>query len=323
MRQRKVAQDQPKSGGGGGGSSSDEYEFGKEAKEKKLKPLFTTIVVLGGALVLVDRTYTLSFDVKINSLLLISLVAIIIMFVTSDPIPQAQAYHNFADQRCLVCCVPNSFDVLSNIPFALVSAFGLDHVYNGSEGIVSKLLKVPPPMFIAPEKEKPLWILYFIGVGLVSIGSGYYHWRPTDARLVWDRLPMTICFMAVLASIIEETTNMVSPLLVVSLVTFGAGSVFYWSVTDDLRPYALVQFYSLALIPLLMLLFPTNYEGAMPNYMLSLLFYVAAKITEAKDKQIFRATGKLVSGHTIKHLLAGVATSLASVILMKRTARVQ
>ena len=132
---------------------------------------------------------------------------------------------------------------------------------------------------------------------------------------------MTIAFMAILSNVIGETIGEAPPVLVITLVSLGVLSVFYWKVTDDLRPYALVQFYSLALLPLLMLLFPSRYTGALPDYMLALLFYVAAKVTEAKDKLIFKATGNRVSGHTIKHLLAGVATALASMMLVRRVPR--
>lgn len=39
------------------------------------------------------------------------------------PLPQNQAYHNFADKRRLMCCT-NSFDVLSNIPFMIIGVYG-------------------------------------------------------------------------------------------------------------------------------------------------------------------------------------------------------
>ena len=42
------------------------------------------------------------------------------------------------------------------------------------------------------------WKVFFIGVFLVGPGSAYYHWAPSNATLVWDRLPMTIAFMGLL-----------------------------------------------------------------------------------------------------------------------------
>jgi hypothetical protein len=43
------------------------------------------------------------------------------------------------------------------------------------------------------------WLLLFAGVSLVSLGSAYCHWNPNDQTLVWDRVPMTIGFMGLLA----------------------------------------------------------------------------------------------------------------------------
>ena len=47
-----------------------------------------------------------------------------------------------------------------------------------------------------------------------------------------------------------------------------------------------------------------------------------AKITEGLDKQIFKLTRGCVSGHTLKHLLSGVATFWGTVILLRRRERI-
>lgn len=35
------------------------------------------------------------------------------------------------------------------------------------------------------------WTCFYIGVAAVAFGSGYYHLKPNDSRLVWDRLPVS------------------------------------------------------------------------------------------------------------------------------------
>jgi hypothetical protein len=35
------------------------------------------------------------------------------------------------------------------------------------------------------------WTCFYIGVAAVAFGSSYYHLKPNDARLVWDRLPVS------------------------------------------------------------------------------------------------------------------------------------
>jgi len=44
----------------------------------------------------------------------------------------------------------------------------------------------------------------FVGVFLTGIGSSYYHLYPDNRTLVWDRLPMTIAFMALFGAIVGE-----------------------------------------------------------------------------------------------------------------------
>jgi hypothetical protein len=51
------------------------------------------------------------------------------------------------------------------------------------------------------------YLVFFIGVGLVGMGSAYYHVNPNNATLVWDRLPMTVSFKALLAMILADTVS--------------------------------------------------------------------------------------------------------------------
>jgi hypothetical protein len=99
------------------------------------------------------------------------------------------------------------------------------------------------------------------------------------------------------------------PLLPLLLVV-GVGSVAYWAYTErvgagDLRLYGLVQFLPIVLIPLLLALFPATYTGA-AGVIGALGWYGAAKAAELLDRPIF-ALGGVVSGHSLKHVLAGVA----------------
>ena len=47
--------------------------------------------------------------------------------------------------------------------------------------------------------------MLFLGIALTGFGSSYYHWDPNDRTLFWDRLPMALSFMAILAIVIGET----------------------------------------------------------------------------------------------------------------------
>jgi hypothetical protein len=109
--------------------------------------------------------------------------------------------------------------------------------------------------------------------------------------------------------------------LLLPLVLLGGVGVVYWHLSEvhaagDLRFYLLVQLYPLAAIPLLMLLFPPRYTRS-ADLIAALLCYLLAKALELLDAQVY-AQGGLVSGHTLKHLVAGLSGWWLLYMVMKR-----
>jgi hypothetical protein len=94
-------------------------------------------------------------------------------------------------------------------------------------------------------------------------------------------------------------------LLFFPLVAAGAGSVIYWLVRDDFRFYFLIQTLAVLAIPLMVALFPPRYTGGR-ELLLAVALYGLAKAFELLDEPIYRL-GHLVSGHTLKHIFAGLA----------------
>ena len=94
-------------------------------------------------------------------------------------------------------------------------------------------------------------IVLFTGLFLTGFGSSYYHWNPNDGTLFWDRLPMTLCFAAILAAVVEERVDArAGAMLLRPLLAIGIFSLLLWRWTDDLRLYAWAQFFPfLALVP--------------------------------------------------------------------------
>lgn len=224
--------------------------------------------------------------------------------IALPPIPQDLAYHAFADRRTLAG-VPNALDVLSNIPFLMVGLWGLFALRRAVPDIV-------------PRMER--WHVWsyrtlFTGLSLTAIGSSYYHLAPDNARLVWDRLPMTVGFMGLLAAMLgERVSARAARALLVPLLALGALSVAVWARTDDLRLYGVVQFGSLAIVLLLLVSYRAPHRDS--HYVgWALAFYGLAKIFEALDAPIYDLGG-IVSGHTLKHLAA--AAGLAPLIVMLR-----
>src|SRR5712692_7268164 len=161
-----------------------------------------------------------------------------------------------------------------------------------------------------PSSERWTYFFFFVGVLLTAFGSAYYHLAPDNARLIYDRLPMAIGFMALLAAVISERvdaqlgTRLLAPLLVL-----GIASVLYWRWTalrghDDLRLYGIVQFGSIAAIVLLASLWPSRFTRGRDVFVIAGL-YGLAKLFEWLDKPIF-ALDNIVSGHTLKHLVAAL-----------------
>jgi hypothetical protein len=213
-------------------------------------------------------------------------------------IPQDPAYHRLADSRAWLG-IPNALNVLSNTGFLLVGALGLAYVADGAS-----------PAFREPGERWP-YVVFFGGLLLTGFGSAYYHWEPGNARLAWDRLPLAITLMGLLAATIAERIGVKSGLwLLGPLVALAAGSVIYWHWTEqrgagDLRLYALVQFYPLVAIPLMLWWLAPRYTRG--GYLLAAAAtYAAAKGPELLDGWILSAT-RVVSGHTLKHLLAALA----------------
>lgn len=227
-------------------------------------------------------------------LLFAIVAAFIVGTALQKPIPQDASYHAFADQRT-VLGVPNFWNVISNLPFLLVGIAGLRALRKGGPN------RPLQPLY-------PAYAVLFMGVSLVAFGSAYYHLTPDNGRLTWDRLPMTLAFMSLLAIVVGER---IDPQLgrrwLPFLLLIGLLSVVYWHVSEvrgngDLRPYLLVQFLPLALIPLIMLLFPS--ASSKTYYIWGMLgAYAAAKVLEVFDRHIFNALG-VVSGHTLKHVIA-------------------
>lgn len=198
------------------------------------------------------------------------------------PIPQDQSYHQFADTRT-VLGIPNVWNVVSNLPFIAVGAVGL-----------------------ARCRDDAATAAIFVGIFLTGFGSSYYHWSPSDGTLFWDRLPMTLAFMAILAGAVEERVNAkAGAILLWPLLALGVFSLLLWRWNDDLRLYAWVQFFPCLALPVMFLLLPPKYTGT-SYWIVAAAFYALAKLLEYFDSSIY-AIGHIVSGHTLKHLAAAAA----------------
>lgn len=223
----------------------------------------------------------------LNGLAAVTLLALLFL----PPIPQPQDYHQFADRQTLFG-IPNFWNVVSNVAFVLVGGWGLLRVRGSMSATV-----------------------FFLGVFLTGFTSSYYHWNPSDAGLFWDRLPMSVAFMAILANVTEERVDArYGAALLWPMVAVGIASLLVWRAYDDLRLYLWVQFFPCLALPLMFWLFPPKYTGTGYWYAAAGL-YLVAKLLEHFDAAILSALG--MSGHPLKHLAA--ATACLAILLAFQT----
>ena len=221
------------------------------------------------------------------------------------PIAQREAYHDFADKRELVG-VRNFWNVASNAAFVIVGAVGLAWCAS---------------RYAQPQSAA--WNALFLAVVLTGFGSAWYHRRPDNATLAWDRLPMTFGFMALFVALAAEHIDAsIERWLLPPALAFGAASVLWWHRTQDLRPYLWAQFAPLLCIPLMLALFPARHTHRGLVFA-GLGLYGLAKVAEAKDGTIFAMTGNRISGHTLKHFLAAAAILALFMMLVLREAIAQ
>lgn len=222
------------------------------------------------------------------------------VIVLLGPVSQDQDYHNFTDQR-LFLGIPNFFDVITNIFFAIVGVAGL--------------------LYLSKNKQKQAywsWMVFFIGTVTVCFTSGYYHWDPGDATLVWDRLSLAVMFMSLVVAVLSEhIDSRFDKLLLGPMVLIGLLGVIYWAIFNDLRFYIWIQLTPMILIPVLLIFYASKYSST--RYLwLTFIFYLLAKIVEIYDKEIFLFNGGNISGHSLKHIFAAMGLFFILEMLRKR-----
>lgn len=242
-----------------------------------------------------------------QALLAATIIPVAVVFVLFDPYPQPAQYFDFADGRMLFG-VPNFWNVGSNALFLVFGLAGLRFVFD-------EHLSILPGM-------RPAYLALFTGISVTAFGSGWFHLEPNNDTLFWDRLPMTIAFMSLFAIVIGE--HIAVPLgrrLLWPLLIIGAASVLYWQYTEsqgagDLRLYGLVQFLPMLLIPAILVMYRSLFNTV--SFLWAAIgLYVIAKLFEFLDGPIFTSS-ELLSGHSLKHIIASLVPLALIVGLRKR-----
>jgi hypothetical protein len=214
-------------------------------------------------------------------------------------VPQPLSYHDFADARGFGP-IPNFLNVASNLPFLAGGGLGIALIIRRSGHFTDR-------------HERRPYLVFFAGALLTSLGSAWYHMAPDNLRLVWDRLPMTLGFAGLVsAAIAERVDARIGVRTLWPLLLVGAFTVLYWYGTErvgqgNVIPYAFYQGWSVLAILLLLVLFPARRYSHGRMLAWAAAWYALAKVFESADPAVFRLTHGVVSGHTLKHVLAAGA----------------
>jgi predicted membrane channel-forming protein YqfA (hemolysin III family) len=250
-----------------------------------------------------------------------AVLALVVGVVLKGPIAQYADYHEFADART-IWGVPSFWNVVSNVPFAIVGVWGL--VATWRMGLVGRAGVVPSGLLTRTERW--CWSVFFVGVFLTCFGSSYYHLAPDDHRLVWDRIPIAIAFMGLTCAIVAERVSArVAGWMLAPLTIAAAASVFHWYHTQmagasDLRSSVLVQGGAMIVVIGCAALYRPRHVR---NWviMASVAAYALAKVFEMNDgatmKLLAIGSEGVMSGHTLKHLLAAVGPACVAFALAK------
>lgn len=225
--------------------------------------------------------------------LLLAFAGALLWAVFGPAVPQHAHYHDFADARVWLG-VPCALDVLSNLPFAVGGLWGL-----------ATLQRLQPGAKAGGQQH--LAALFFIGLVLTALCSGFYHLHPDNAGLVIDRLGMVVAFAGLLAvAVADRVSARAGVLTAATVLLLGPLSIWAWAASGNLLSWVVLQAGGV-----LLMLTLASFRPVVGAWGVSLgvvvTFYALAKVLELSDHLVFEWTDGLVSGHSLKHVVAALA----------------
>lgn len=229
----------------------------------------------------------------LENLLLFALSAAFLLACLGPAVAQHAHYHGFADQRGW-WGLPYAMDVLSNLPFAI----------GGVWGLLALRAYQPAP---AQGAHRSLATLFFAGLVLTSLCSGFYHWQPDNAGLLVDRLGMVVVFAGLLGLAAADRVSARAGWATAGVVLLlGPISVLVWAASGNLLPWVVLQGGGMLLLLVLATRRPVAGAWGVPLGGVIAL-YAIAKFLELGDHTVFAWTHGAISGHSLKHVVAAMA----------------
>jgi hypothetical protein len=226
----------------------------------------------------------------------------------TEAFPQPADFHHYADQRSAFG-IPNFADVISNLAILVPAVAGLGLILHNPGGFGNAV-------------ERSFAMLFFIALVGVGLGSTSYHLSPDDARLLGDRLPIAIAFTTLIAWLLAERTWLrpAAATMLLPWIAVGPATVLWWYFQNgDLRFYLLLYVFAFTVPPLLMAL-PSPYSRRR-GYWTAYICFALGMACDRLDHQIYTWLAGTVSGHTLKHLMMGLAIAALVSMLERRRLR--
>ena len=235
--------------------------------------------------------------------LLVALLMACAVACLGPAVAQYADYHAFADQRTL-WGLPFAMDVLSNIPFALMGAWGL--VRLGST-TAPRARRIGFATLVPCDAQRPLALLFFCGLLITALCSSYYHLHPDNAGLTVDRMGMLVPFAGLMGlATADRISGRAGQWTAAAVLALGPIAVGVWALTGNLLPWSVLQGGGMVLIACLAL--RRQLVGAWGVPLLAVIvWYAVAKVLELCDHQVLAIAHGCVSGHTLKHIAAAMA----------------
>lgn len=210
-------------------------------------------------------------------------------------VAQPVHYHDFADQRRWGW-LPHAMDVISNLPFALWGMVG-----------IWALLRALREQAVSAAAAAMAG-LFFGGLWVTAAVSAAYHLQPGDAGLAWDRGGMVLAFAGLLGlAAMRAVSTRAGMALATAVLVLGPLSVYAWSLGGNLLPWAVLQGGGMVLILGFACLRPAQSRELPVRWAMLIAIYALAKLLELGDHAVYEWTGHLVSGHSLKHMVAACA----------------
>ena len=230
---------------------------------------------------------------NLEVMLITAVLALLALAALGPLITQPAHQHAFADQRILQG-IPCAMDVLSNLSFALwgtAGAFGLFCLQKRT----------------TLNTEHGLAGLFFTGLALTAAASSWYHLHPDNAGLAVDRLGMVVAFSGLLGmAVAGRISHRAGNAMAAAVVLLGPMSIWFWLTSGNVLPWLVIQFGGMAIILWMACSNPLHSALAV-RWGGVMAVYAVAKLLEAADHQIYELTSHVISGHSLKHLVASFA----------------